>query len=278
MSISSSRNFILLLEKISCCSILTICFSILILSLIILSNEETRSRSTERSPTGAPTAPTAPRIPSVVVQIPCAAARVQYWTPNSQGDRKKTEKTEKEKKRRIRRSRKRRRKRRSQLPRSLLVISSVLGHLWVPRLLLLSAMGHLWVPRTMQQQQQNQLHPQFRVAMPAPSSTTPEDWIDEMRREIKALMKDSMREMMALLPEPNPVTALGSGSHGAQSPPVRVPRDANFTNPILFAEVHAMAPSALHTGGDSLPVGLSGHTSWRMKTFRQTFNGGRTIL
>ena len=60
--------------------------------------EELRSRSTERSPTGAPTAPTAPRIPSVVVQIPCAAARVQSWTPNSQGDRKKMEKTEKEKK------------------------------------------------------------------------------------------------------------------------------------------------------------------------------------
>ena len=45
-------------------------------------------------------------------------------------------------------------------------------------------------------------------------------------------MKDSMREMMALLPEPNHV---GSGSHGAQSPPVGVPRDANITNPILFA-------------------------------------------
>ena len=47
--------------------------------------EETRSRSTERSPTEAPAAPTAPMIPSVVVQIPCAAARVQSWTPNSQG-------------------------------------------------------------------------------------------------------------------------------------------------------------------------------------------------
>ena len=91
--------------------------------------------------------------------------------------------------------------------------------------------------------------------MPAPSSTPPEDWRDEMRREMKALMKDSMREMMALLPEPNHVTALGSGSHGARSPPVGVPRDANITNPILFAEGHAMAPLALHTGGDSLPVG-----------------------
>ena len=84
--------------------------------------------------------------------------------------------------------------------------------------------------------------------MPAPSSTPPEDWRDEMRREMKALMKDSMREMTALLPEPNPVTALRSGSHGAQSPPVGVPRDANFTNPILFAEGHAMAPSALRAG------------------------------
>ena len=105
-----------------------------------------------------------------------------------------------------------------------------------------------------QQQQQSQLHPQFRVAMPAPSFTPPEDWRDEMR-EMKALMKDSMRKMMALLPEPNHITALGSESHGAQSPPVGVPRDANFTNPILFAEGHAMAPLALHTGGDLLPVG-----------------------
>ena len=72
---------------------------------------------------------------------------------------------------------------------------------------------------------------------------------------MKALMRDSMREMTALLPEPNPVTALRSGSHGAQSSPVGVPRNANFTNPILFAEGHAMAPSALHTAGDSLLVG-----------------------
>ena len=99
---------ILFLEKISCCSILTVptvlqtlfLLSLIILSLIMSSKriEETRSRSTEISPTGAPTAPTAPRIPSVVVQIPCAAARVQSWIPNSQGDRKKMEKTEKEKK------------------------------------------------------------------------------------------------------------------------------------------------------------------------------------
>ena len=73
-----------------------------------------------------------------------------------------------------------------------------------------------------------------------------------MRREMKAPMKYPMREMtlMELLPEPNPVTALGSGSHGAQSP-----RDANFTNNLLFANGHAIAPSALHTGGDSLSVG-----------------------
>ena len=63
-------------------------------------NEDTRSRSNERSNTGAPTAPEAPRIPSVVVQIPCAAARVQSWTSNSKGGGKKMErmeKTEKEK-------------------------------------------------------------------------------------------------------------------------------------------------------------------------------------
>ena len=99
--------FILFLEKISCCSILTnptvlqtlFLLSLIILSLIMSSKciEETRSRSTERSPTGAPTAPSAPRIPSVVVQIPCAAARVQSWTPSSQGDRKKMEKEKKEK-------------------------------------------------------------------------------------------------------------------------------------------------------------------------------------
>ena len=88
-------------------------------------NEVTRSRSTERSSTVAPTAPVAPRIPSVVVQIPCAAARVQSWTSNSQGGRKmgktEKEKTEKEK----------------------------TENLWVPRMHLLVAMGHLWVPRTL---------------------------------------------------------------------------------------------------------------------------------
>ena len=114
--------------------------------------EETRSRSTERSPTGAPTAPTAPRIPSVVVQIPCAAARVQSWTPNSQGDRKKTEKMEKEEKEKVKlekKDKKEKKEKKKSAATVTLVISSALGHLWVPRMLYLSAMGHLWVPRTL---------------------------------------------------------------------------------------------------------------------------------
>ena len=127
--------FILLLEKITCCSILTnptVFQTLLLLSLIILSLimnskriEETRNRSTERSPTGAPTAPRAPRIPSVVVQIPCAAARVQSWTPNSQGDMKKTEKTEKEKEEKEKMEKKEKKENKEKKPAATITLSDL---------------------------------------------------------------------------------------------------------------------------------------------------------
>ena len=250
-------------------------------------NEETRSRSTKRSSTGAPTAPTDALCGSTDSLCCCSGSIL-----DSQGDRKKTDKEKKEKEKKEKKEKKKK-------PAATITLSDLKragtsmgaqnafspchgSSMGVQNTMLrpddLTQLEGAVFNSTMfekgpmsplpptpvrvvsmpvqqqQQQQQSQLHPQVRVAMPAPSFTLPEDWREEMK-EMKALMKDSMRKMMALLPEPNHVTALGSGSHGAQSPPVGVPRDANFTNPILFAEGHAMAPLALHTGGDSLPVG-----------------------
>ena len=137
------------------------------------------------------------------------------------------------------------------------------------------------LPLTPERVADTQQQKEQRVARPALTSRPPEDWKDEMKRKMQAMIRDSMRDMMAMLPvrEPTPrsrnLTTHGPGlpvyhagnwaTHGPGSTVSRtqgpgplsdVPRNVPATtHHELFAEKTRWAPPVVHTGGRVLPLG-----------------------
>ena len=146
-------------------------------------DERRRPRSEEKS--------SKHRLPYVVVQLPIAARSASCTPSNAKGDRKKqekVEKTEKEKK---------------QLPAATVTLSDLRRQENV--LIIPDATGDV----------ENAVFDTavFERGYLSPLPFSPERVAgtqQQMRKEMQAMMRDSMREMMAMLPGHEPTPALGT--------------------------------------------------------------------